>query len=296
MIHADYTAGTAVYGVIGDPVSHSFSPIIHNTIARELGDDISYTAFHVLPSQLENAIRGAYALGIQGLNVTIPHKHEVIPFLSHTDAAALEAGAVNTLCYTPNGYHGYNTDIPGVLQTLYANGVSLSGATCIVLGGGGSARAAVVALSRGGAKRIYLANRTIEKALALADEMRTLYETEICVIPQAEIGDIPSADVLVQTTSAGFGVQKELSPVADALFCKRVATVFDIIYTPWETMLLRDARACGAQCLNGFDMLVYQAIASYEIWRGITIDDSLAVRLKQELGDYYRKHRKNNRE
>ena len=266
MIWDRHTAKTPVYGVIGDPIRHSFSPVIQQTIASAAGDDFLYSAFHVLPENVEAAIKGAYALNIQGLNVTIPHKQNVMPHLAHIDASALEAGAVNTLKYMPDGYHGYNTDIKGIEYTFRAYGVSMEKVTAIVLGAGGSARAAVAALARNGAKTIYIVNRTVEKAYALAEAVGDLYAAEIVVLPQDSLREIASADLLIQTTSAGFGQQEALSPVENAKFFERVGTVLDIIYTPWETRLLKEARACGVLGINGFDMLVYQAVASYEIW------------------------------
>jgi len=294
MISALHTAQTPVYGVIGNPISHSFSPVIQQTIAAAAGDDIVYTAFHVLPDDVGEAIRGAYVLHIQGLNVTIPHKPSVIPYLSYVDTSAREAGAVNTLKYMPDGYHGYNTDVTGVTRTLVASGVNLSNCTGIVLGSGGSAPAAVLALARGGAKRITIANRTFEKAQALAERIGKLYNTEIAAIPLQELDGIPEINVLIQTTSAGFGSQANQSPVSNPRFFERVGMALDIVYAPWETQFLRDARACGIQCVNGFDMLVYQAIASYEIWHDTTLDDAVTERIIQELKDYYiaynRKH------
>jgi len=287
MICATHTAQTPVYGVIGDPVGHSFSPVIQQAIAKAAGDDFLYTAFHVKPENVRDAIKGAYALNIQGLNITIPHKQSVMAHLAHTDASALEAGAVNTLKYMPDGYHGCNTDIAGIAYTLRAYDVSASGAVCIVLGGGGSARAALAALARGGAKRIYLINRTAEKAHDLAERMQTLYTAEIVVVPLDDIGRIDFADVLIQTTSAGFGTQSHLSPIAGAQFCRRVGTVFDIIYTPWETKLLQEARSCGALCINGFDMLVYQAVAAYEIWHGKQFSSEFVTGVLAELKAYY---------
>ena len=281
-----HTAKTPVYGVIGDPVAHSLSPVIQHAIARAAGDDIVYTAFRVKPDEVADAIRGAYTLGIQGLNVTIPHKKSVIPYLSRVDEAAREAGAVNTLLYTPDGYHGYNTDITGIARTLRAADVPLAGCTGIVLGGGGSAPAAVLALVQNGARRVYIVNRTLERAQMLAAGIGGLYPADVTAIPQGEMDSLPHAEVLIQTTSAGFGKQAGITPVANPRFFERVGMVLDIIYTPWETQLLRDARACGSKCVNGFDMLVYQAMASYEIWRGKRLTDEAAARVLRELREF----------
>jgi len=287
MIVTTHTAKTPTYGVIGDPIAHSFSPVIQQTIAAAAGDEIVYTAFHVKPENIGDAIRGAYALNIQGLNVTIPHKPSVVPYLSHMDSSAREAGTVNTLKYMSDGYHGYNTDITGVARTLQAAGVTLADSTGIVLGGGGSAPAAVLALAKNGAKRIFIVNRTLEKAQALAESIGALYPANITAVPADVMDNLPAADVFVQTTSVGFGVQKDLSPVADPRFFERIGTVLDIVYAPWETRLLHDARSCGAKCANGFDMLVYQAIASYEIWRGTPLDNAVSDGVLRELRDYY---------
>lgn len=253
------TGRTAVYGVIGDPVSHSFSPQIHAYFAELCGLDMAYVPFHVKGKNVGDAIRGAHALGIQGLNVTVPHKMAVMPYLSHIDAAAKQVGTVNTLLWKEDGYHGYNTDYIGILRSISALGMSFKGRSVAVFGAGGSAYAACIAAASGGAERIGIVNRTSENALALASHVNSHYNVDV--------REVTSPDIVIQTTTVGFGEMKDSSPVSSPGYFAGVQLAFDIIYTPWETVFMRQAREAGVpHVINGFPMLVEQAAAAFGIW------------------------------
>jgi shikimate dehydrogenase len=281
---------THVYGVIGNPISHTFSPEIQNTIAAAMGHDNVYVPFHVLEPNLEAAVRGAAALGIAGLNVTIPHKREVMRFCT-PDAAALAVGAVNTLKLTPDGFAGYNTDCAGINRSFDRRGVSLAGKTVAIIGAGGSAYAACVACCHrpeAMPARLYIINRTIENADNLAKHVNKYYNTDIAVLSLQDAAKA-KADIAIQTTSQGFGAQAGGTPIADPRFFEGLQAALDIIYTPWETVFMREAARAGHTIvMNGFDMLVYQAVAAYEIWNETSVGEARTEHIRAELERFYR--------
>ena len=240
MVDNSVKGKTAVYGVIGCPIEHTFSPAIHNTMAKTLNKDMIYEAFRVEKDNLESAIKGAYSLGIKGLNVTVPHKVEVMKCLCDIDKRAKVIGAVNTLKYTENGYVGYNTDIIGVYYAIKNKGFDVKGKTILLLGAGGAGNACGVMAADKGAKMLYIANRTVSKADKLAESIRAEYpDTEIKTLSIDDIYDIPNVDIVLNATVIGFGENKGLSPIKDTGFYKNkgVEMVFDAIYSPWETQL-----------------------------------------------------------
>ena len=286
MVDNSVKGKTAVYGVIGCPIEHTFSPAIHNTMAKTLNKDMIYEAFRVEKDNLESAIKGAYSLGIKGLNVTVPHKVEVMKCLCDIDKRAKVIGAVNTLKYTENGYVGYNTDIIGVYYAIKNKGFDVKGKTVLLLGAGGAGNACGVMAADNGAKMLYIANRTVSKADKLAESIRAEYpDTEIKTLSIDDIYDIPNVDIVLNATVIGFGENKGLSPIKDTGFykAKGVEMVFDAIYSPWETQLLKDCRKEGITGINGFDMLVYQAVAAEEIWFDEEIDPQLTEKARKEL-------------
>lgn len=275
---------TVVYGVIGDPVSHSFSPQIHRYFAGLCGINLVYVPFHVTGAGLQSALEGAYALGIRGLNVTVPHKRAVMPYLRGIDDMAARVGSVNTLCYTDGGYLGCNTDHTGITRTLTAQGLSFKNRQVTVLGAGGSAYAACVAAAQNGASAIAVCNRTRENADILAGHINQFYNTDITVYTYDNLPPAGENAVIIQTTTVGFGKQAGLSPVRDSSFFTGAALAFDCIYAPWETVFLQQARAAGVPAVNGFPMLVYQAEASFRIWHGANVSE-YASELPDNGGD-----------
>lgn len=275
---------TKLFGLIGDPVSGSLSPLIHSVIAEKISDNIMYAPFHVFNGHLKDALTGAHALNIRGLNITSPYKRDIIRYLSQIDNMASVIGAVNTLKYTENGYEGYNTDIFGIIRTLQHYSADIKGKTAVVFGSGGGAASAVCALCELGAGKIFIANRTMNNAEQLAKQFSGHYNINIEYLPLDKLGSIQNAATAIQATTLGFhGKNEELSPVFDLSFFEGITFVFDIIYNPWETVFLRDAKKFGCVTVNGFDMLIFQAVASYEIWRGKKFDSDFCVDLKNEL-------------
>jgi len=283
-----YNGKTKAYGIIGNPIDHSFSPVLQNTIAGVCGDNCSYTGFNVETGNIKKVLEGAFELGYQGFNVTAPHKVEVISCLDGIDPVAERIGSVNTLKRTEKGYKGYNTDIIGLGKCFELEGFSLDGETVVVLGAGGASKAAVVMAAEKKASVIYIVNRTVEKAEKLAESVRKYYDCKIYAVGYEDLKELPAYKYVINTTSAGMGEGNNTSVIKDLSFFRGVAAVVDIVYVPWETKLLSDAASCGCKAVNGFNMLIYQGIASYEIWHDKKIDDSTAKEIRDVLSVYYK--------
>ena len=183
---------TRVCGLIGNPVEHTLSPMIHNTLAGRLGHDLVYVPFPVAGGRVAEAVAGAAALGIAGLNVTVPYKSEVISCLKEIDPPARDIGAVNTLVRCDGGYKGYNTDMEGLYRAMQSEGIELDGQSVILLGAGGAARAVACLCALKGAGRVWMLNRTLEKAQAVADEVNGRAGRDvICPMRTEDYAEIP---------------------------------------------------------------------------------------------------------
>ena len=294
MIKDDINAKTKVFAVLGYPIEHSLSPLIQNTASNMRGCNMVYTAMRVAPDELESAVKGGKALGISGFNITVPHKKKVMEFLCGIDPQAEMIGAVNTLKLTENGYVGYNTDIIGVYYALKENGVEVKGKNVLVTGAGGAGNACAAMAVVRGAKNVYIANRTEDTAEKLAQRLKKAAADNGCMLRSMGIYDIyglENVDIVINTTVLGFGDKADLTPIEDVTWYKRagVSTVFDAVYSPWQTRLLREAEAEGVKTINGFSMLVYQALAAQEIW----FDEEFSPEFRREVcakvTEYYTK-------
>jgi shikimate dehydrogenase len=252
-----------VYGLLGNPVEHSLSPPMHEAAYDALGMDARYCTFEPAPEKLGTAIEGARALGVGGLNVTIPFKQDVLGHV-RPDGLAGRIGAVNTIDLSGEPT-GHNTDAEGALRALREHGVDLSG-RAVVVGAGGAGRAVAFGLGEAGMS-VHVANRTVERATKLAGELRSagVDATGGPLEAGAVSEHVAGASVLVNATSVG--MEENASPVpAGALHGG--LTVLDAVYTPLETRLLREARAAGARTVDGAWMLLYQGAAAFERWTG----------------------------
>lgn len=266
------TGHTRIVGVIGDPVEHSRSPQMHNAAFAKAGLDYVYVPFHVLPNDLAAAIAGFQAINVVGINVTLPHKQAVISHLTSISREAELIGAVNTLTFTDEGIHGDNTDAPGVLRALEENSnMSVPvGENVVVLGAGGAARAVVVALALAGVASITIANRTVERAVALAEEMgqKTGVSMRGLGLTDAQLPvAVRESLLLINTATVSMDTTHPLLISADWL--QPGTIVYDIVYTPPVTPLMRAAAARGCKTLGGIGMLVHQGAIAFEKWTGI---------------------------
>ncbi len=251
-----YDGNTQVYGIIGDPVSHSLSPAMHNAAFRELELNKVYVPFPL--RDLGPAMLGLHALGVKGLSVTIPHKQAVLPYLAAIDAVAAKIGAVNTLVAGEYGFTGYNTDWLGANAAL-RQALEPQGKRILILGAGGSARAIGFGLLESGAT-VLLASRTAGKGQALAATLGCEW------FPLAELGDL-AADALINATSVGMAPESDNTPLA-ARHLHNFPVVMDIVYAPLATRLLREAIGAGCQVVDGLAMLLHQGVAQFELWTG----------------------------
>ena len=262
---------TKVCGVIGDPIEHTMSPVMHNAAFREQGLDFIYVAFRVKKEELSQAIDGMRALNIRGLNVTIPHKVAVIPLLDKLDPLAEKIGAVNTIVNDDGILTGYNTDATGFLQALLERGIEPPGKNVVVLGAGGASRAISFALAERGSHLIII-NRLEEFdwAVELARHISQSFKKEVEALELDENNlakVLEKADILVNATSVGMSPNADKSPVSAGLLKPDLA-VFDIVYNPIETKLLKEAKAAGAETVGGIDMLAWQGALAFEKWTG----------------------------
>ena len=260
---------TKVCGIIGDPIEHTMSPVMHNAAFRKLGLDYVYLAFQVRQEALDKAVAGMRALNIRGINITIPHKVAIIPFLDKLDPLAEKIGAINTIVNEGGVLIGYNTDATGFLQALLERGIKPEGKRVIILGAGGAARAISFILAGRGASMIIL-NRHSARAEDLARRIVQFFPEEVKTLALNEENlkmALSKADILINTTSAGMVPDVDETPVPARLL-KKGLIVFDIVYNPVKTRLLREAETAGAQTINGLDMLVWQGALAFEKWTG----------------------------
>jgi shikimate dehydrogenase len=258
--------------LLGDPVAHSLSPQIHNAAFRALGLDAVYLACRVIPADLPAAVAGLKALGALGANVTIPHKEAVVPLLDRLGPAAEATGAVNTLVFEADGaVRGENTDVEGFLAPLRPHADGLHGAAMTVLGAGGAARAAACALLAAfEPTRLTVAARRTERARRLAAALAP-HDPYDALRPASfsEAGtDLRESALVVNATPVGMAPHDEAMPWPHAEDFHPGHLVYDLVYAPAETRLLREAAAHGATTLGGLGMLVAQAADSFRLWTG----------------------------
>lgn len=276
---------TKVCGLIGNPVAHTLSPLIHNTLAKKTGHNFIYVPFQVESGGVQNAVRGAYALQVLGLNVTVPHKSAVLGSLVEIDELADKIGAVNTLVRVNGGYKGYNTDMTGLHRALLSEKIRIKDEEILLLGAGGAARAVAFMCAYYGAKRVYLLNRTIEKAEAVAREVNEALQTE-CIVPMKleDYQKLPQKQFLaIQGTSVGLYPNSQEAVISDTEFYKRIHTGYDLIYKPAKTQFMKLVEEAGGKAYNGLKMLLYQGIDAYELWNQTKVTDETANEIYELL-------------
>lgn len=268
---------TRLCGLIGNPVEHTLSPLIHNTLAEKLGHNLVYLPFPVEEKHLEDAVAGAFGLNVLGLNVTVPYKSAVMPYLTEIDKLADEIGAVNTLVRSEEGYTGFNTDMPGLFRAMQSDGVKIDGESVIILGAGGAARAVAFLCASKGAKEIFLLNRSIEKANEVAAEVNALYGDKVCAMELNRFRELPKWRYLaIQCTSVGLYPNADAAVIEDEAFYEMIHTGYDLIYRPEETRFMKLVKKAGGAAYNGLKMLLYQGIIAYELWNGVAVSEEAA--------------------
>ena len=247
-----------VYGVIGYPVKHSLSPVMHNFWFQKLGLKGVYGSFEVPPEEFESAVKAIKVLGIKGVSITIPHKEKALELADEVEESAQKISAVNTFKLENGHLKGYNTDWIGVQKAFEAKGINLKDKKVVILGAGGASKAVCFAVKNMQAKSIEVYNRTFEKALQLAEKFS--------VIPKKwEEVFLAKGDVLINTTS--IGLESNQSPVEEEVI-SRFSVFMDVVYTPLKTKFLKLAEKYGT-IIDGLEMLIYQGAKQFEIWTGV---------------------------
>lgn len=266
------------YAVIGDPIQHSMSPVMHNDLFQFYGLDAEMKKIHIKKDQFESGISKLREMNISGFNVTVPHKQAIIPFLDELDPLSKAIGAVNTVVCEDGKWIGYNTDGEGYVKGLLRLIPDIKQRKTLIIGSGGAARGIYFTLANYGVQQIDICNRTISNAEALKGScpypVKTIImDTELAEKTLGEYG------LIIQTTSIGMSPKIEASPIQMTNLLEG-ALVSDIIYNPLETKILMDAKAKGAITQNGLDMFIYQGALAFEKWQGIFPD---TARMRQNV-------------
>lgn len=272
----EINGNTRVLGLLGNPVRHTLSPLIHNTLCECLGLDFCYLPFEVEKDAVKSAVKGAYSLGIAGLNATVPFKETVMPELVDIDPAAKTIGAVNTLVRADGGYKGYNTDMEGLRQAVLSESISIKDRDVIVLGAGGASKAVVYMCVLEGAKSIYLLNRTLSKAESIADIINTHFGSDKVIPMELDkydslLDQSNEKYIVFQASSVGLHPHDEEALIADPKFYDHVEIGFDLIYNPANTRFMKFVRKHGGKAYNGLKMLLYQGIIAFSYWSGVEL-------------------------
>ncbi len=274
------TGTTRILGVIGNPIAHSLSPVIHNAAIVHLGLDCVYVAFPVAPADLATVLAGFAAIDVSGCSVTIPHKQAIMPLLTEISPLARAVGAVNTIWNTPKGWHGTNTDVAGFISPLAAIPRVWTKTTAVILGNGGAARAVVAGCHQLGCGKIQVVGRDAAKLAEFKQSWQDIQlttnnsETPVAVEFQVYLWDklselITTEDLLlINTTPIGMHPHTESSPVNAEIMqgLKSDSIVYDLIYTPSPTKFLELAKDRGAIAIDGVEMLINQGAVAFKWW------------------------------
>lgn len=282
-------------GIIGQPLTHSLSPVLHATLMHLMKLDGEYRKYELKPPELATAISAFVADGLRGLNVTIPHKVPVMALMDWLSPEAELAGAVNTIVFDPETAQkrGYNTDISGFLRSMpQPIAERLPECSVLLLGAGGSARAVITGLIQAGAASITLAVRDPQKAVPLlshAEVIKQAYrnDTRMATVSLYSLPSLESYNGIINTTPLGMWPETDQSPL-NAIQLETLAAgsfVYDLIYRPTETRLLQDAASLGYDIVNGLDMLLYQGISAFELWQNQLVPDEVIAAVRQQLAN-----------
>ena len=271
-----------LFGVLGNPIEHSMSPLIHNDAFEKHSIDGVYLPFCVEDTELQQAVEGLKALGSGGFNVTVPFKSRILPYIDVLDDFANEVGAVNTVVIKDGQLYGYNTDGPGFVKGLLSLTERIEGKNVMIIGAGGAARGIYFALAQSGVAQLDLANRTVSSAEQLLADYRGTIRSKAMSLVEAE-RSLGQYDIVIQTTSVGLA-NGNASPLSLEELNQN-AIVCDIIYNPLQTRILKEAKERGNKVQNGVDMFVYQGALAFELWTGVLPDtDRMKQFVLQQLG------------
>ncbi|MBN1781291.1 shikimate dehydrogenase [bacterium] len=272
------------YCVIGHPIGHTLSPVIHKMVYESMTLDLNYTAVHVLPEKLAGFIDTVRKTGCPGFNATIPHKQTVMPHLDTVDPSARRIGAVNTVKNENGRLTGYNTDATGLKEALKRGGWT-PGGPVVLLGAGGAARAAIEAMGLMKVRELFLYDIVPERVEGLISGFSGQHDMRLTgsSLETGLLDRLPDADLLINATPVGMWPETDRSPVPDPERLPAGVTVFDMVYKPLETRLMREASQRGARTISGLSMLILQALAADEIWLGRSLPGGLYERIRETI-------------
>ena len=277
-----------ILGIFGNPIKHTLSPVIHDNLSDMLGLNERYIPFEICEN-LEEYIKAAYDNQILGLNITVPYKEKVIPYLADIDEDAEKIGAVNTLVRTEGGYKGYNTDMEGLYKSIIEAGFEINNKNIIMIGAGGAARAVAYMCVKYGAKNVYIVNRTYSKAERLADDMNMIKKESsgkaiFVPVASSDYKKIPKERYMfIQCTSIGLKPEDGL-PLVDAEdFYDMAECAVELIYNPEKTKFLELIESKNIPYINGLKMLLYQGVLAFEYWNGVQISDDACEKIYEKL-------------
>lgn len=284
---------TRLIGLFGYPLHHSFSPMMHNLLFERLGLNYAYLPLPVEPGRLNEALQGFRACGFVGANVTVPHKEQIMPYLDDLSAEAELVGAVNTLYWDQNRLMGDNTDVTGFYRSLQETGIDLQGRSAAIVGSGGSARAAAVALARLGVKELIFLVRRQEAVQQVISDLKPAFP-EIIWTPHVKptpvfADDLGRAWLLINASPVGMYPHIDDSPITRTMIgmLPKGGHVYDLVYNPIQTQFLRWAAERGLHAHSGLDMLAYQGAASFERWTGVAPPvESMLETIRRQLENY----------
>lgn len=276
-------SNTKIYGLIGHPVGHSLSPIIHNLAFEHLSFNCIYEIFDVSPECLGDAVKGLRALNVKGFNVTVPYKESIMQYLDVISEEAMKIGAVNTVINENGILRGYNTDGYGFIEAIKDEGEEIAGRDIVLIGAGGAAKAVSVSLAMNGINSITIINRNLDKALTLSNYIKNEYHIDCTYCTIDELNELKNIDILINATSVGMSPHIDESPVKEQVVIKS-RFVYDLIYNPQKTLFLRYAFKNGIKCANGLGMLVNQANHAFKLWTGVNFNKELIYKHIQVEG------------
>ena len=269
---------TKQLAIIGDPVKHSYSPQMHTFLSEQYNKNYIYTALHVTPENLENAVKGIRAMNFAGVNVTAPHKFNVMKYLDEISPRAKMFGSVNTVVNESGKLVGYNTDADGFYKSLLYEGIDIKGKDILFVGAGGATQPVVVLFALEGAKSITIKNRTQTNADKLAEYVESVTDFKADTSINKK-----HFDVVINTTSVGMHPNISACPIDDFSFVDENTAAVDMIYNPWETVFLKEAKKKGAKTVNGLGMLIFQGLIAYELFTGTKLSDNAYEMVRKEV-------------
>lgn len=267
---------TKLYGLIGNPIAHSFSPFIQNKLANIFNLNLVYLPFKIFDVSVEKTFSALRQLNVYGVNITSPYKNLDLRYFCDADEIVKAIGSVNTVKNISGDFFAFNTDVYGVEKTFAIHNINPARKNILIFGAGGVAKSVLYALAKKNPATIFIANRTFENARRLANLFSHMFPKIIfTAIKLCEIYSLDKIYLIVQCTTLGLGKNINLSPVNDTGFFRNVDFAFDLIYSPCKTKFLMDAQKNSCKIINGFDMLIYQAVKSFEIWHNISVDENI---------------------